>query len=502
MNSRPNGTGASAWGPASALCAVATIVTAGGVAAVGSAGAAWAGNPIVEGRGLTDPHATVLDGRVYLYATHDFSPDNKTFVMKDWWVWSSSDLVEWKHECTLKPEETFIGKPFASCWATFGVGRGGKYYWYFSAGPEEIGVVVADSPAGPWKDPLGKPLVPKGLTPTEQRDPDILLDDDGAAYIVYGTFDYFIARLGDDMISLAESPRPVQLDRKFGPYGEGRTDDKPSLHKRNGIYYLSWSSFYAMADNVYGPYTYKGSVIDPANVAPEFRTATLFHDRHGNFFTFHDQTYFVCNDRSRPGRSEYFRDSILTYVHYRDNGEIAPVRIDSLGVGRHNAAQPRIEAEEYFSAAGAEKRERPDGGFEMRITRPGGRLVYPKVANLPPHTLISLRAATARPNGVSIEIRESHPEGRLLGVCAIPDTGGGDRYRTFTRALEWGTETGKDIETATKDICLVFKGGQDTFDEDKGGKDKGIESKGGQDDGAQGELCRLDWFAFSEEGGP
>lgn len=93
------------------------------------------------------------------------------------------------------------------------------------------------------------------------------MDDDGRAYMVYGTLNYFVVRLGDDMISLAEPPRPVQSDKNYGPYGAGKTDYKPSLYKRNGIYYLSWSSFYAMATNVYGPYTYKSSVMAKKNVA-------------------------------------------------------------------------------------------------------------------------------------------------------------------------------------------------------------------------------------------
>jgi beta-xylosidase len=147
-----------------------------------------ASNPIVPGTGLTDPYAVVYGDRVYIYATHDFSPANSWFVMKDWWVWSSEDLVNWRKEGVLKPEDTFIGRPFNDCWATCAIERNGKYYWYFSAGPKEIGVVVSDSPAGPWRDPFGKPLIPQGLTPTEQRDPNVLMADDGNAYLVYGTF--------------------------------------------------------------------------------------------------------------------------------------------------------------------------------------------------------------------------------------------------------------------------------------------------------------------------
>lgn len=307
-----------------------------------------AGNPIVDGKGLTDPYAVVYGDRVYNYATHEFSPGNQGFVMKDWWVWSSDDLVTWRQEGTLKPEDTFIGRPFNDCWATCAIARNGRYFWYFSAGPSEIGVVVSNAPRGPWKDPLGKPLVPQGLTPTEQRDPNVLIAGDGNAYLVYGTFDYFIVRLNDDMISLAETPRPVEFDRRFGPYG-AKTDDKPSLHKRNGTYYLSWSSYYAESTNIYGPYTYQGSVIVPERVAIGFSNQNLFHDRHGNFFQFKNQWYYACNDKSQPGRTDSFRDAIISYVHYKDDGEMAPIRIDRIGgeresIGRgHRSArrQPR-----------------------------------------------------------------------------------------------------------------------------------------------------------------
>ena len=413
---------------------------------------AAAGNPLLDGKGLADPHALVYDGRVYLFATHDFSPTNTNFVMKDWWVWSSADLVHWSQVGTLRPEETYLHRPFNDCWATFGVRKNGHFYWYFSAGQNDIGVVVADSPAGPWRDPLGKPLVARGLTPTQQRDPDILLDDDGTAYMVYGTFDYFIVRLNDDMISLAETPRPVVLDRRFGPYGEGKTDDKPSLHKHHGIYYLSWSSFYATSKGLYEPYTYKGSVIDPARVAPEFRNQALFHDRHGNFFEFNGQTYYTCNDQSQPGHTDYFRDAIMAYVHYRDNGDIAPVRIDRTGVGQYDAAQGRIEAEDYFRAERAEKRECPAGGFEMRDLREGSCLVYPNVRNLPSNPTVSFVASAAAPaKGAVIEVRENDPAGKLVGTCQIEPTGGWQQYRTFRTRLA--------LEPGTHSLCLLIHGG-------------------------------------------
>ena len=40
----------------------------------------------------------------------------------------------------------------------------------------------------------------------------------------------------------------------LGPYGPGKCDDKPFLHKHNATYYLSWGGFYATASHPYGPY--------------------------------------------------------------------------------------------------------------------------------------------------------------------------------------------------------------------------------------------------------
>jgi beta-xylosidase len=191
-------------------------------------------------------------------ATHDKSAKNKGFLMEDWWLWSSDDLVNWKLEYTLKPEETYIGKPFEQCWATDIVKRNGKFYWYFSEANKQTGVVVGDSPSGPWKDLLGKPLLTSEMTPTHEYDMGIIQDEAGEYYIVFGVWDYYIAKLNKDMISLAEKPRKIEIHNPRGPYSldgknkEKPTDDKPFIHFYNGNFYLSWGCFYAMSKSFYG----------------------------------------------------------------------------------------------------------------------------------------------------------------------------------------------------------------------------------------------------------
>lgn len=46
-------------------------------------------------------------------------------------------------------------------WAPAIAEKNGKFYFYYSAN-QNIGVAIAEKPAGPFTDPLGKPLVAKG----------------------------------------------------------------------------------------------------------------------------------------------------------------------------------------------------------------------------------------------------------------------------------------------------------------------------------------------------
>ena len=405
-------------------------------------------NPIVEGVGLCDPKVRIYDNHAYLYATHDAVPGSNRFVMRDWWVWTSDDLVHWKQVSTLKPEQTYYKKPSNDCWATDAVRHNGKYYFYFSRGRSELGVVVGDSPAGPWRDPLGKPFIAEHSTPTVARDPGILQKPDGTTYVVFGLFNYCIARLNDDMISLAEKPRKLVVSPMMGPMGPGKLDDKPFLFERDGRYYLSWGCYYAMSDNLYGPYTYVDTIIHKDLVEPIFQKG-LDQDRHGSFFQLYNQWYFICNDQSWPGACAHYRDSVIGYIHFRDNGEIEPMYLNRIGVGQYDARNV-IEAENYFRGEGVVQRESPDGGFEVQNIHDGTVLVYPNVMNLPKNAKISFRFANGNDDCGTIEIHSGSAGGPLLGQCKIPRTRNWEKYKTVSCHL-------KNCP-GTLDLYLVFHG--------------------------------------------
>lgn len=411
-------------------------------------------NPIVPNKGLNDPHIHIFNDTAYVYASHDKSIENKGFVMEDWWVWSSPDLVNWTERSTLKPEDTYIGKPFNSCWATDVGFKNGKYYWYFSEGNEQTGVVIGNTPVGPWKEALGKPLLTSELTPTHEYDMSIF-EENGENYIFFGVWDYYIAKLNDDMISLAEAPRKIIINNPRGPYNrdgknkEMPTDDKPFVHKYNGKYYLSWGCFYAISDNLYGPYDYVDTIIKECSFAEGYDQPTwpngFLQGRHGSFFEWHNQSYFVYCDISQTG-NRWFRDAFISYVHYKENGEMATIRIDGVGVGQYDANVGSIEAEDYFKANNISKIENTLGGFSIHSNVDGGYVTYPNIQNLKSKSTLEFEVLS-KTNTV-IEVREGTPSGKLIAICKFA----ANKTKAFKKE---SFKTNKLYNGQT--ICLVFK---------------------------------------------
>lgn len=330
-------------------------------------------NPIVPNVGMADPHVHYFDNTYYVYATHDFAPNNTGFLMKDWWIWSSNDLVTWTQKAIVTPDQTPAPhNAYDECWATDGAQSSvdNSYYFYLSMGPGEIGVMQSlTTPFGPWNNTLGEPLINASLgpslnPPTTSRDPCVFRDIDGNHYLIFGVFEYYIVRLTPDLMHLAETPRYVTVNNPTGPYGNS-TDDKPFIHTRYNpvtnqqLYYLTWGCFYGISTSVYGPYNYTGTVVNTENIEPAFRMNQTngpwygwedYADRHGSFWTVNNQWYYACNDRSHSTDAKnpsVYRDTVISYVNYYNNGTMAYVTIDETGVGEYNG-QYRIEVEHYY----------------------------------------------------------------------------------------------------------------------------------------------------------
>ena len=117
-------------------------------------------------------------------------------------------------------------------WAEQVVERNGKFYMYCPIHGNGIGVLVSDSPYGPFKDPLGKPLVWQ-KEHWDDIDPTVFIDEDGQAYMYWGNPNCYYVKLNEDMISY--SGDIVKLKETPEHYQEG-----PWFYKRNGHYYFGF----------------------------------------------------------------------------------------------------------------------------------------------------------------------------------------------------------------------------------------------------------------------
>jgi arabinoxylan arabinofuranohydrolase len=408
------------------------------------------GNPLVPFVGMADPHIYVFDGKPYLYSTRDIDSlqTKGRFIMPDWHIWSTEDLLHWRHERTILPVETYMGRS-RDCWATETATRNGKYYIYFSDKNRTTGVLVSDSPTGPFRDALGRPLLDTGLTSTKEYDPSVLIDDDPAQtpYIIFGhhrdddpNLRYYIVRLNDDMISLAEKPRRISFT---GNEPVLQANDKPNLHKYGGRYYLSAGSHYAVSDSIYGPYRRTGN--------SGFGVHGLTQQAHGNYFSWNNQWFHTWCKFHLGKETAYYRESYLTYLHYRDDGTMVDDtallnRHFSNGVGQYSATWDRIEAEWYMAAEGVVKGEHPTG-FEVRSCRNRGYLRYPNIRDVRANDTLILYIRPAA--GGWLEARQGGPKGRSLGKVKI-SAGSSKEYVRY--ALPLVTDAG------VLDLWLTFRG--------------------------------------------
>lgn len=367
-------------------------------------------NPITTFKGISDPHIRVFNDTIYLYSGHDSHPEDTTWVMKDWRVFTTTNLLDWKHVNTIYPTNNYMDNESEDCWASDAATRNGNYYFYFSDKKRGIGVMEAKHPAGNFTDALNKPLV------SPLHDPTVFIDDDEnkTPYIVYGdkTDAYYIAELNDDMVSVAETPKPITIK---GEAWEKAPEwmDKNYLFKYKEFYYLSWGSQYAISENIYGPYMCLDTVGSGYKLG-EFS--------HGSFFWWKGQFYHIWCYYVRDGYK--FRESIISYCHIDDNGSIVTDTnfLDkhfSNGVGQYNTSWDKIEAEWYYEkSSNIEKRGLKGKGFRLTNIKDGDWIRYAEMMFEKGNVEFDVFLANIEGKGV-LEIRQGDLFGEIIGEIAI-----------------------------------------------------------------------------------
>jgi beta-xylosidase len=301
--------------------------------------AAAAGNPVLPGW-YADPEGTIFGQQYWIYPTYSAPYDQQVFLD----AFSSPDLVTWtKHSRIVDTQSIRWAK--RAMWAPAIVEKGGKYYLFFSANDIQnntqmggIGVGVADDPAGPFKDHLGKPLIGQFHNGAQPIDQFVFKDKDGQYYMIYGGWRHCnIAKLNEEFtgfVPFADGTVFKEITPKG--YVEG-----PFMFLKDGHYYFMWSEggwtgpnysvAYAMADSPMGPFQRIGKVLqqDPA--------VATGAGHHSVIHVAKDDLWYIVYHRRPLGETDAnHRVTCIDRMYFDEKGFIKPIKITQEGV----ASQP------------------------------------------------------------------------------------------------------------------------------------------------------------------
>lgn len=401
-------------------------------------------NPIVQTCYTTDPAPLVHDGRMYVYTGHD---EDKAdfFWMQEWRIYSSDDMVNWvDHGSPLALEDFSWADDRA--WAAQCIERNGKFYWYICAhsklsGGMAIGVAVGDSPTGPFKDAIGKPLFENGSW--DHIDPSVFIDDDGQAWVCWGNPQLYYLKLNDDMISYeGDVIIPEMTEEGFGaPTMKNREKGKkykdsyvegPWLTKRGDTYQLIYAAggvpehiSYSTAASPVGPWKYAGEIMPLGN--------TNSFTNHAGVADYKGHSYFFYHTGKLPGGGGFGRSVAIEEFVYNEDGSFPTILPTDEGVKPVGVFNPfrKVEAETMAYSRGVKTEQNVDIGVYVTDIHNGDYIKLQAVdfGRMYPRTFTARVASGLR--GGAIEVRVDSLGGQLLTTLRVPGTGGWEKWQTI-----------------------------------------------------------------------
>ncbi|ALR29595.1 carbohydrate-binding protein [Chryseobacterium sp. IHB B 17019] len=406
---------------------------------MGCAGIVTAQNPIIQTAYTADPAPMVYNDRLYVYTTHD-EDDSTWFTMNNWKVFSTNDMVNWTdHGVILSYNDFDWAKRDA--WAAQCIERNGKFFMYVpmiskTNNKGAIGVAVADSPFGPFHDPLGKPLV---QSEWGDIDPTVFIDDDGQAHMYWGNPKLKYVKLNENMISysgdIVEVPMTEEAfgKREGNPERPTKYEEGPWLYKRKNLYYLFWPGGplpefigYSTSKSAQGPWKY-GGIIMPA----EGKSFT----NHPGVIDFRGKTYFFYHNGALPGGSGFTRSVSVQELNFNKDGSISSFKMTNGIMKAIAAINPYSfnQAEMIAWSENVKSYQNKTAGVFIKAKKNGA---YSSVKNVDfgkdGATTFSARVGTTHNSGVTMDVRLDSLDGPIAATVKVPLTGGDDRFETVT----------------------------------------------------------------------
>lgn len=434
-------------------------------------------NPLISHKFGADPNAMVYNGSVYIYLTNDkYEYDEDGNVIPNTYgnintitIISSEDLVNWTDHGAIP----VAGPSGAAKWATQSwavalahkkINHEDKFFLYFSNNGSGVGVLTADTPVGPWIDPINKPLIDRSIPGTEGVpwvfDPAVLVDDDGEGYLYFGGGIPGGKELTQEQAANPKSARVIKLsDSMISTEGEAILIDAPfmfessGIHKREDKYYYSYSTnfvgkrtesdpkqgeiAYMISDHPMGPFTFVDSIL---------KNPSVFFDVGGNnhqdFFEFKGQWYITYHAQTLAkalGTVQGYRSPHINKIEYNENGHIKNIIANMDGAPQVANLDPykRVEAETIAWHAGiSTENSKTPGNIVKSINQNitdinnGDWLALSKV-DFGEYGAKAFEVNIASTVGGTIEIHLDSLDGEIIGTLDVTPTGGEQQWKVL-----------------------------------------------------------------------
>lgn len=417
----------------------------------------FAQNPIIQTIFTADPAPMVYHDTVFLYTSHDEDnapPGSGGFRMKDWRCYSSTDMVNWTdHGAVASLKDFSWGRQDNGAWAPQCIARNGKFYLYCPIQGSGIGVLVSNSPYGPFKDPIGKKLIQSNHV-WDDIDPTVFIDDDGQAYLYWGNPNLWYVKLNQDMISysgkIVEDASFAKIKGQADPY---HYQEGPWAYKHNGHYYMAYASTccpegigYAMSDKPTGPWRYQGYIMKPNPKSSGNHPGIIDYKDRSYVFGFNYQLNYNLTSKHHERRSVCVEE-----FKYNSDGTIPELPWWSeKGVKQIGTLNPfsRVEAETINWEEGVKTQKNRDQVYVTNIDN--GDFIKVKGVNFEKGIKRFYANIASATNGGSIAIRLDSINGVLLGTCFVNNTGGWQNWLTKSCKVK----NAKGVH----DVYFIFKG--------------------------------------------
>lgn len=466
-------------------------------------------NPLMTQRFGADPYAMEYGGRVYFYMTADAFEYQGSEVQENTYgkihsinVISTADMVNFTDHGSIEAAGSAGAAKWASnSWAPAAAWKNidgqDRFFLYFADGGGGIGVLTADSPTGPFTDPLGHGLVTR-QTPTCAEvlwlfDPAVLVDDDGRAYLYFGggvpegraaaPGTARVVELGEDMISLKGDPKPIDVPYLFEDSG---------IHKYNNKYYYTYCTNWQVdaegtaaygfhnaeiasleSDSPMGPFTFKEVILENPG-----KLNGLYGNNHHCVFSFKDNWYIAYHARTlekNMGVEKGYRCTHVDSFTMGEDGTIGRIPLTMSGRKQLETLDPYREVNAATMAM--------QGGLDTAALDNAGRMALSSIdsgdffkvqgvdfGDTAPGALRITARCGEKTTGL-IQVRLDSPQGQALGYVPVnavqgdPDSFAPDEaqrdpdgFAVYEAALE------KEI-TGVHDLYFVFySGGDDSYE--------------------------------------